>query len=449
MREPDVSYARSGPLSIAYQVVGDGPRDVVFVRGGLDDMLSSWERPEFHALFEELTSFARVLLFDTRGSGLSDPAVGGLALDARMDDVRAVMDAAGSDDAVLFGSFDGARLALMFAATYPERTRGLVLIDVAATDRRSTAHPWGVTPEEADAIVRDARERWGRRELFDEWWPKLNEGTDPDEIREWDVRRFRRAASPSAAAEFWRAVYETDVTDVLSSVRVPTTVIRYAREPGPSRFVADHVPDARYLEVESTGGQTWVFSLRRDEIVAEIRARVDGAPPEPDDTVLATILFTDLVASTDRVASVGDRAWKELVERHRAVVRETLARFRGTEVEVAGDGFFITFDGAARAIRCAQAIVERVGELGLDLRAGLHTGECEVADGKVAGIAVHIGARVSSLAEGREVLVTSTVRDLVGGSGIRFEDRGEHALKGVPSSWRVYRVVPEGDPEPA
>ena len=212
--------------------------------------------------------------------------------------------------------------------------------------------------------------------------------------------------------------------------------------------MADHVPDARYLEIESTGGQTWVFSLRRNEMVAEIRALVAGAPPEPDDTVLATILFTDLVASTERVASVGDRAWKELVERHRAVVREALAQFRGTEVEVAGDGFFATFDGPARAIRCALAIVERVGELGLDLRAGLHTGECEIADGKVAGIAVHIGARVSSLAGGREVLVTSTVRDLVGGSGIRFEDRGEHALKGVPSSWRLYRVLAEGGPEP-
>jgi class 3 adenylate cyclase/pimeloyl-ACP methyl ester carboxylesterase len=442
---PDVSYARSWPLSIAYQVVGDGAGDVLWVRGGLDDMLSSWERPEFHEFMGELTVFARVLLFDKRGSGLSDPAIGGFSLEARMDDIRAVMDAAGSSEAVLLGVWEGARLALLFAATYPERTRGLVLVDAAATQVRSPEHPWGSTTDELNAEVRDARERWGRREYFAEWLAEeLPPGVDPEELFEWEVRRLRRAASPSEAAEFWRAANATDVTDILASVRVPTTVIRHAREPGPTRFLAERIAGARFVEVPSTGGMLWLlWPERRQKIIGEIRALSETEPAEADNTVLATILFTDLVGSTQLAASIGDKAWKDLVQQHHAIVRQQLARFRGTEVETAGDGFFATFDGPARAIRCAEAIVARVAEIGLDVRAGLHTGECEISDGKIAGIAVNIGARVSALAGPREVLVTSTVRDLVGGSGLRFEDHGEHTLKGVPSSWRLYRLLGE------
>jgi class 3 adenylate cyclase len=443
MEVPDVGYARSGPLSIAYQVVGSGPRDVVYVRGGLDDMVMSWERPEFHELMEELTAFSRVLLYDKRGSGLSDPAVGGTALESRMDDIRAVMDAAGSEEAVLLALHEGARLAIVFAATYPERTRGLVLVDVLASGRKTADHPWGMTREEIDAEVRAIRERWGTRAYFKEAWAGVPDapGVDPDELFEFDVARFRRGASPAAAAAFWGAANDTDVRDVLPAVRVPTTVMRMSLDPAPVRYVAERIANARYVEVPTGGSQEWFFHPPwRHAVVDEVRAAVEGEEPSEDDRVLATVLFTDIVDSTRHATAAGDRGWKDLVERHHAAVRKELARFRGTEVDTAGDGFFATFDGPARAIRCAAAIVDRVGELGLDVRAGVHTGECEVADGKVAGIAVVVGSRVSALAEPREVLVTSTVRDLVAGSGLEFEDRGEHELKGLSASWRVYRA---------
>jgi class 3 adenylate cyclase len=427
MREiPDVRYARSGDVAIAYQLLGDGPVDLVLVPF-IGNIRFAWEQPSFAEFFESLASFTRLILFDKRGTGLSDrPRI--LTLEAQMDDIRTVLDEVGSERSALLGGVQGAQLCALFAATYPERTRGLVLFHplVSPTDRRV------VPPHTAE----EAREHWGTHELSETIartiYPSL---AGEDAFLRWHSDYLRFAASPSSAAEFFRMLLSTDTSDVLPTIRVPTLVLHRAGREEPARRVASLVPGARLVQVPGTDHAMWVG----EGVAAEVERFLSGRDePAVPDSILTTVLFTDIVGSTERAAALGDREWRELLERHHATVRRSLARFRGQEHDTAGDGFFATFDGPARAIRCAQEIVASVAEHGLSLRAGLHTGECEVHDGKPAGIAVSIGARVAAEAAPGEVVVSSTVKDLVAGSGIDFDHVGDRTLKGVPGTWALY-----------
>src|SRR5438874_9411943 len=430
----DIQYARSGSVSIAYQVVGDGERDLVYVPDYVSNLVYGWESPHWRKFYERLAQSFRLILFDKRGTGLSDLGGHFPALETRMDDVRAVLDAVGSSSTVLLGSHDGCSMAAMYAATHPERTSALVLFQPVAHD------PEGHTAD-AQANLADLRERWGTQEYSDE---RLKETApslyaDPAE-REWFANWLRVGASPAVAYALNRAWFETDLRDVLPAVRVPTLVLYrpVMRMEEHAREVAGLIPAASVLRVS---GMDYSEIFLSPEIPEEVERFVAGeVVPEVPDSVLATVLFTDIVGSTERATELGDRAWREVLERHHALVRRELTRYRGEERDTAGDGFFATFDGPARAIRCAQAIVEGVHELGLQVRAGVHIGECELHEGKVAGLAVVIGARVAALAEGGEVLVSQTVKDLVAGAGVEFEERGENELKGIPGSWRLYAV---------
>jgi class 3 adenylate cyclase/pimeloyl-ACP methyl ester carboxylesterase len=426
---PDVQYARSGDVAIAYQVVGDGPVDLVFVPF-FGNVRWAWEQPLFARFLERLASFSRLILFEKRGTGLSDrPRV--LTLETQMDDIRAVMDAVGSERAALFGGTQGGQLCALFAASYPERTRRRVLYNPHVS-------PADVPPAPS---AEEARERWGTREVSEELaraaYPSM--AGDPAFLR-WHVDYLRFAASPGAAGEFFRMLHDTDISDVLPTIRVPTLVIYRARRRDAALRVAELIPGAGAVQIAGDDLGVWIG----DEIPAEVErfqsGREEAAVP---DSILTTIRFTDIVGSTERAAALGDRRWRDLLARHHAAVRRELARFRGQELDTAGDGFFATFDGPARAIRCAQAIIADVGELGLDLRAGLHTGECELHDGKLAGIAVSVGSRVAAEAGPGEVVVSGTVRDLVAGSGIEFQDLGVRPLKGFRASGGSTRSVPE------
>jgi class 3 adenylate cyclase len=425
---PEVRYARSGDVAIAYQVVGDGPVDLVFTPF-LGNVRHAWDLPLYVRFFEQLASFSRLILFDKRGTGLSDrPRV--LTLETQMDDIRAVLDAVGSKRAALLGGVQGSQLSALFAASYPERTRALVLYNPHASSADAPLAP----PRSAE----EARERWGTDELCAEIVRTIVPSHADDEtVMRWYADYMRYAASPGAAAEFFRMVLDTDISDVLPTIRVPTLVIYRARRADAGRRVASLIPGARVVQVGGNDFPLWAD----DEVAPQIESFLSGREEAPvPDSVLTTVLFTDIVGSTERAADLGDRAWRDLLARHHSAVRRELTHFRGEELDTAGDGFFATFDGPARAIRCAQAIVAGVGELGLELRAALHTGECELHDGKPAGIAVNIGARVAAEAPPGEVLVSSTVKDLVAGSGIEFEDRGLRALKGIPGEWRLYAV---------
>ncbi len=436
MQPPDVQYARSGDVAIAYQVVGDGPVDLVFV-SFIGNIVYAWEQPLWVRFCERLSSFSRLILFDKRGTGLSDRPRDLPTLETRMDDVRAVLDAVGSERAALLGSIEGGQMAALFAATYPERTSALVLFNTVARFVSAPDYPWGFGEEDWQRRLREVREGWGTREFLAghlaEFGPSL---CGDEEFFRWFVAYYRLSASPAAAYSFYRMLVETDIRDVLPAIRVPTLVLyRPLREP--ARYLAERIPQAKVVELP--GEDFWIIT--DGGVADEIETFLTGAPQgtEPD-RMLVTVLFTDIVGSTERAAALGDRAWKELLERHYAVIRQQLARYRGDEVGTAGDGFLATFDGPARAIRGACAIREAMRPLGLELRAGLHTGECEVVAGQVGGIAVHIGARVAAQAGAGEVLVSSTVKDLVAGSGIEFEERGAHELKGVPGEWRLYAV---------
>jgi len=440
---PDVSYARSGDVAIAYQVVGDGPTDVVFVRGTLADLLAGWDMPLFVDHVEWLAESGRLLMFDKRGSGLSDPVRQVPTLETRMDDVRAIMDAVDSERAVLWAAQEGSRIALLFAATYPERTSALVLYDPTARGLWAPDYPWAPTDEEWRRELREIRERWGDRRYLVERAHRLSPvgAANPDWL-EWFVWYQRRSASPAEAVAFHRMAMEGDVRDVLPAVRAPTLVLHRSESRDEAVFVADRISGARRLEVEGMRDWfSWADPERNAVLLRETQAFIAGLASAPvADRVLATIMFTDIVGSTKRAAELGDAAWSDLLARHHTLVRGELVRFRGDELDTAGDGFFAAFDGPGRAIECAAAIRDAVRSLGLEVRAGLHTGEFERVDGKLGGIAVATGSRISSLAEPGEVLVSSTVKDLVAGSGIEFEDRGAHELKGVPGEWRLFAV---------
>lgn len=444
----EVRFARSGDVHVAYRVVGEGPVDLVYVQGSLTHLEVNWELPQFRRYCERLAEFTRLILFDKRGMGMSDRVPGATTLEERMDDIRAIMDAIGSERAAVMGESEGGPLAMLFAAAHPERTVALVLQGAEVRERTDDEWPWGEnTEEEFEDVIASLPGRFGLGLGIDHIAPSV---AGQEWARAWRAKVVTNAATPGSAEAFMRMAFDIDVRHVAPTINVPTLVVHAVDDRvchvENARFLARTIPGARYVELLGSEHVPW---FDPDRTVAEIREFLTGTRETArPDRMLATVLFTDLVGSTAQAAALGDRRWRDLLEQHHAAVRRELARFDGREVDTAGDGFFATFDGPARAIRCARAVVESVRPLGLTVRAGLHTGEVELADGKVAGIAVNIGARVSAQAGPGEVLVSGTVKDLVAGSGLEFEERGATALKGVPGEWRLFAVI-EGGPTTA
>ena len=444
---PETHYARSGDVSIAYQVLGDGPFDVVFVPPAVSNVELGWEVPNARAFLEELASFSRLIHFDKRGTGMSDRVVGVPTLETRMDDVRAVMDAVGSERAAVVGWSEGVAMSALFAATSPERAWALVLYGGKARELRAPDYPWGPTEAEALRAIAEDRAASEPSALIEELARSGMPTASAAEVAAL-TRMIRQSASPGALEALDRMNIQIDLRHVLPAIRVPTLVLHNTRdrwvEVERGRDLARRIPGAAFVEFPIDGHMTPAADLPPvvDEIERFLRDiwETVGVVQEPE-RVLATVMFTDIVGSTAKAAEVGDARWRELLEGHHLLIRRQLARARGKEVDTAGDGFFAAFDGPARAIRCARAITESVKELGLEVRVGLHTGECELIDGKVAGIAVHTGARVAAKAGAGEVLVSSTVKDLVAGSGLKFEDRGAQELGDIPGQWRLYSVV--------
>ena len=443
MDRPETRYTKSGDVNIAYQVVGEGPFDLIWVPGWISNVEESWEVPEYAHFLRRLASFSRLILFDKRGTGLSDRVSNESlpTLEQRMDDVRAVLEAAGSDRAAVFGASEGGNMSVLFTATYPERVRALVLAGIYAKRLWSPDYPWAPTPEQREHEHEVIEREWAGEMDVSELAPRA--ARDPELMRRI-ATFFRRSASPGAAVALNRMNTQIDTRAVLPTISVPTLVLHRTDDRNvkveEARWIAKQVPGARYVELPGDDHLVWTGDT--DTLLDEVEEFLTGVRrgPEPD-RLLATVLFTDIVGSTERVAKLGDGPWRELLEEHHRLVRAELERFRGREIDTAGDGFLATFDGPARAIHCACAIRDSVRSLGIEIRAGLHTGECELVAGKVAGIAVHTAARVNGLAQPSEVLVSSTVKDLVAGSGIEFVDRGEHDLKGVPGTWRLYAAA--------
>jgi class 3 adenylate cyclase len=452
---PEVRYARSGAVSIAYQVVGDGPFDLLYIPGWISHLDLYWEEPTVARFLRRLGAGFRLILFDRRGTGLSDRISDDElpTLEVRMDDVRAVLDAAGSEQTAVFAQGYGTPLATVFAATYPERTRALVLYTpVAKTGLRTDDYPWGATEEQVEAWEGQTGRRWGTEEFAREWLRRLapSEADDARSVA-WQARLMRASATPSASERFGRTNAQMDVRELLALIRAPTLVL--VREEaivprGPvdtigleeARYVAERIPGAQLTVVPGRDYLPWVGD--QEALVGEVSAFVTGSrPPREPDRVLLTVLFTDIVDSTGWLARVGDTRWRELLAEHDLLVGQALERFRGRKVNQAGDGVFAVFDGPARAIRCASEIARELRRLGPEIRAGIHTGECELDGDRVSGLAVHIGARISALAGAGEVLVSGTVVDLVAGSELRFREREPAELRGVPGEWRLYSVA--------
>jgi pimeloyl-ACP methyl ester carboxylesterase len=442
---PQTRYARSGDVMIAYQVLGDGPFDVVFVPGSVSHVELQWEVAGSAAVRRGIAEYARVIVFDKRGCGLSERIAGTPTLEQRSDDIRAVMDAVGSERAALFGISEGAPISVLFAASHPERVSALVLYGGMARMLWAPDYLFGSTERELRKETEENFEAFvapgGLEALARGGFPSADE----EEVQAW-ARVFRYGASPGSMDALDQMNMAIDVRDVLPAVSAPTLVLHQRGDPWVrvehGRYLAQHIPGAAFAELD--GEEHLVTAAMAAQLSAHLlpflRDAVTREVPEPD-KVLATVLFSDIVGSTARAAELGDTRWRELLAGHHARVRRQLALFRGVEIDTAGDGFFARFDGPARGIRCALAIRDAVRDLGLEVRLGLHAGECEVMDGKVTGIAVSIGARVSARAAAGEVLVSQTVKDLVAGSGITFEDRGLAELKGVPGEWRLYCVA--------
>jgi pimeloyl-ACP methyl ester carboxylesterase len=445
--EIETRYARSGDVHIAYQVTGDGPFDLVFVPGFVTHMEWQWRLPGFGDFLRQLGSIARLIRFDKRGTGMSDPVSGAPSLETRMDDVRAVMDAVGSRRAAFYGLSEGAAMSILFAATYPERVAALVVRSCSPRTMWAPDFPWGRSAEAYEHEMEQALRVYANRAEAHDVVRGLGMRTE-DELEAY-IDLLRYGASPGMLEALYRMNREIDVRDVLPTVRVPALVMHGTEDQivpvEVGRYTAQRLRAARFVELPGVGHLA-LGGPSSERILAEIDGfltevwRSGGWEEAEPERMLSTVLFTDIVGSSDRAVALGDRAWRELLERHHSIVRRELVRFRGTEVDTAGDGFFVAFDGPARAIRCARSIVDELAAIGLDVRAGLHTGECEVANGKIAGIAVHTGARVAAHAAAREVVVSSTVRDLVAGSGIEFADRGVRELKGIPGEWRLFAV---------
>jgi pimeloyl-ACP methyl ester carboxylesterase len=438
---PETRYAKSGDLNIAYQVAGEGPRDLVYVPGWVSNIELMWDEPAMAHFLGRLASFSRLILFDKRGTGLSDRVSNDKlpTLEERMDDVRAVLDEVGSEKAALFGHSEGGNMCLLFAATYPERTIALITIGIYAKRLWSKDYPWAPKPAEREDAALEIEQGWGKIDLGYYAPSRIGDERFSERLATY----FRRSSSPGAAAALLRMNSQIDVRDVLSTIHVPTLVLHETGDQDVNveegRHIAGRIPTARFVEIPGTDHMFW--AQHSDLVADEIEEFLTGVRPvaEPD-RVLATVLFTDIVGSTERAAELGDRRWKTVLDSHDALAGREIERHRGRQVKTTGDGVLATFDGPARAVRCAQAIRDSARSLELDIRAGVHAGECELRGDDVAGIAVHTAARVAALAGGGEVLVSSTVKDLTAGSGIEFEERGTHALKGVPGEWKLYAV---------
>ncbi len=440
MDRPQTRYARSGDVNIAYQVVGSGPRDLVFVMGWVSHLDYFWEEPSMARFLNRLAAFSRLILFDKRGTGLSDRvSINELpTLEQRMDDVRAVMDAVGSQRAALLGISEGGPMCALFAATYPERTSALVMYGGYARRLWDVDYPWGPTPAQRERFLEWIRQDWGTALDLDDRAPTV---AGDQRFRSWWATYLSRSASPGAAVALTRMNADVDIRHILGTIRVPTLILHRLGDRtlsvGGARYMAERIPEAKYVELPGEDHLPWVGD--QDGLLDEIEEFLTGVRrgPEPD-RVLATVMFTDVVGSTKRAAQLGDRRWRELLELYHAAARKESERYRGRVVDTAGDGVLAVFDGPARAVRCAAAVTQAVRSLAMELRAGVHTGEVEMTEGRIGGIAVHIGARIVALAKADEILVSSTVKDLVAGSGLEFEERGAHTLKGVPGEWRLF-----------
>ncbi len=438
----ETRYVKSDDVHIAYQVLGEGPLDLLFVPGFVSNVEATWQSPERSAFFQHLASFCRLILFDKRGTGMSDRSSQIFTLEQRMHDVQAVLDEVGSERAVLFGISEGGPMSLLYAATFPERTSALILYGTYARRSWAPDYPFGWSSERFDRVLANLERNWGTPEGVDlkMWAPSLAGNAEAGARM---ASYYRASASPGAAVAIMKMNQEIDVRHLLPSIRVPTLILHRTAERvlqiEHARYLAEHIAGAKLVELPGEDHVPWVGN--RDAILDEVEEFLTGARQvhEPE-RVLTTVLFADIANSTERAAALGDHAWRELLGTFQAKVRELLRQYRGLEIDTAGDGFLTAFDGPARAVRCGSAICDAVRRLGIEVRCGVHTGECERAGDKLAGIAVHIGARVAGLAEPGEVLVSQTVRDLVAGSGLAFDERGVRALKGVPGEWRLFRA---------
>ena len=437
---PETRYVKSGDVHIAYQVIGDGPLDIVFVPGFVSNVEATWESPARAKFFHRLASFSRLILFDKRGTGLSDRSSQIFTLEQRMSDVQAIMDEVGSRQAALIGVSEGGPMSILFAATYPQRTAALILYGTYAKRSWAADYPFGWSEDKFNAYFENVEKHWGTARGIDVnlWAPSL---ANDQHLVDRMAAYFRSAASPGAARAVMQMNREIDVRHVLPSIGVPTLILHRKDERVISvehaRYMAARIPRAKFVELPGIDHMPFIGD--GNAIIDEVEEFLTGARHVAEmDRVMSTVLFTDIVGSTERAEELGDRKWLELLESYYQLVRRQLERFRGREIDTAGDGMFATFDGPARAVRCAQAIGENSKSLGIEVRAGLHTGEVEVIGEKVGGIAVHIGARVAANAGAGEVLVSSTVKDLVAGSGLQFSDRGMHTLKGVEGAWRLF-----------
>jgi class 3 adenylate cyclase len=439
---PPTQYATSGDVHVAYQVTGAGPIDMVLAPGTVSHLGLDWERPDRVGLIERLSSFCRLIRFDKRGTGLSDRPLTVATLEQRTDDIRAVMEAAGSERAVLLGISEGASMACVFSATYPQKTRSLIVWGAQARWFQTDDYPWGMTQEESDRLITDCRENWPS--LWYLTGPGAGIPRDDQELLDFWVRYGQAAASPAAAAALEEMNQQIDIRDILPTIGVPTLVMNRRGDPvahvDAARQLADSIPGARF--VDFPGDNHSIRGEDEERILAMIEEFATGGPtPIRTSRMLSTILSIDIVGSTAMLAELGDADWNELLSRFYAGVERVLARYAGEEIDRAGDGCLAIFDGPTRAVRCATSIQEVGRELGLEVRAGVHTGEVERANGAVRGIAVHVAARVAGVAESDQVVVSSTVRDLTAGSGLEFEDAGTQELKGVPEPRRLFRLA--------
>ena len=436
--ESQTRYANNDGVNIAYQVHGEGPRDLILVPGWVSHVEFVWEVEMYAAFLRRLASFCRFIMMDRRGTGLSDPVVDFPTLEQRMEDVRAVMDDVGSEKATLMGISEGGPMSILFAASYPERTNSLILYGTFAKYVETPDYPAGQSQEFLDQLYAGVRESWGEGVSAHMFGPSMVD--DENFMRTWS-KLERYAVSPGRIAEMLRQTMDCDTREILPVINVPTLVVcrtgDLATPISMSRYMADNIPGAKFVELAGTDHFPWTGDV--EKLLAVVEEFVTGTRHAVEaDRVLATVLFTDIVESTKHAVEMGDRKWRDLLERHHGLVRREIDHFRGREVDNAGDGFFATFDGPARAVHCALSIRDAIAPLGVAIRAGVHTGECELLGEKVSGIAVHIGARVQSAASPNEILVSRTVKDLVVGSGLEFADRGEHELKGIPGNWQLF-----------
>ncbi len=438
---PETRYAKSGDVSIAYQVLGSGSLDLIYVMGWVSNVEYFWQEPSMNRFLRQLSSFSRLILFDKRGTGLSDKVVNLPTLEQRMDDVRAVMDAAGSEKVALFGVSEGGPMSALFAATYPERTRALIMYGSYAKRVWSVDYPWAPTPEQRQVFFDAIKNGWGGVVDLDTLAPSAMKD---ERFKQWWATYLRHSASPADALALAKMNTEIDIRHILPAIHVPTLLIHRTGDLDisveGSRYMVQQIPNAKFVELPGNDHLPWVGDTVKllNEIEIFLTGNLHSSEP---DRILATCLFTDIVGSTEAAQSLGDERWRNLLQGHNDVVRNQLVHYKGREIKSTGDGFLATFDGPARAVRCACAIRDEVRRLGIEIRAGLHTGECEIIDDDISGIAVHITARVMSKAMPGEVLSSGTVKDLVAGSGIQFEKKGLFSLKGIPGEWEIYAVV--------